>query len=443
MTEQPEDYEAERRIIGCVILHSEIINDLTLRPEDFFTKELGSLYAAACDLSIEQKPITSRTLSERAGADRTFVYECVEGANATEATFWAERIILARKRRQLLSVASFATRLAGQHDADPDDAMLRTEEMLASFADKREDNESILVTDAVDQVMERIGRYITDPDAISGLPTGWSRFDRLLDGLQPGAVTSVYAKTGMFKSFFAQNIAWRLGRYGAPGAFFSTEMTNNQVMERLLQLESGLNFRDLRYRHELYQWHGAIATAAEELRDLPIWINDRSLLDVQYVRGYLSRLKRTHGTEWAILDLVNHVYSSRFKDNETKNEAFVMQQLKQTAKDLGIHIIVTAHVAKGGRYDAPKSYIDPDDIKGSSAYSQDADTTISLMLVMHNEDGFGFRPMSREERMAAQRAGEPMLVMASVTKNRAGLIEDILFQMDMSKGGKMIVEVDK
>ncbi len=225
---------------------------------------------------------------------------------------------------------------------------------------------------------------------------------------------------------------------------FTTEMTVQQVTERMLQLEAGLNFRDLRYRHELYLHEEQIQTAADYFREYPIWINDRSLLDVQYVRGYLSRLKRTHSIDWTVIDLVNHVYSNRFKENETKNEAFVMQQVKQMAKDLDICALVNAHVAKADRSQRgfEKAYIDPDDMKGTSAYSQDADATISIVIVTHNDSG-GYRPMNREERMEAQRNQQPMLVMASITKNRSGVQDDILFQFDMAKGGLMTVEVDR
>ncbi len=444
MPDVPNDHEAEKSIVGCVVLQPAILDDLRLAPSDFFSKELGTLYAACIDLSIEQKPITGRTLADKAGADATFVFECEEGANPAEAPFWAERIVRARKRRQLLSAGNFAQKLAADADADPDEGMLRAEEMLASFSGQQQDQETVALTDAVGTVMERIDRYIADPDAIAGLSTGWAKFDRILDGLQKGTVASVYAKTGTYKSFFIQNIAWRLGRDGVPGAVFTTEMTQTQVTNRLLQLESGLNFRELRWHRELYAHRAHIAEAAEDLRLYPIWINDRSLLDVQYVRGYLSRLRRTHGIEWAFVDLANHVYSNRFKDNETKNEAFVVNQMKQSAKDLDIFIGYTAHTSKTDRRQlVEKTYLDPEDMKGSSSFSQDADACISLVLVVRNDLGTGYRPMTREERIAAQCTSEPMLVMASITKNRFGIQDDIIFKVDPQKGGLMTVEADR
>jgi len=242
---------------------------------------------------------------------------------------------------------------------------------------------------------------------------------------------------------FVQNIAWRLGRQGSPGAMFTTEMGNTSVGERLLQLEVGLNFRQLRWEREMWRYQAEIHEAAVDLARYPIWRNDRSVLDVAFVRGFLSRLKRTHGIEWAIIDLINHVHSSRFgKDNETKNEAFVVQQVKQMAKDLDIHILYTAHVAKPDRrqYGPQKPYIDTDDMKGTSALSQDADAAISLMVVERSEDYSRWVPLDRQGRVAVENSGQPVNVLAAITKNRGGEMADLAFQVDLAAGCRMAPE---
>jgi replicative DNA helicase len=335
-------------------------------------------------------------------------------------------------------VGQAATSAAMSDPADADAAVMRIESMLAAEGDTQ--GEALDMTAGMAAVVERVDHYIAHPDAIAGLETGWRKFDRVLDGLQKGATTAVYAKTGSYKSIFAQNIAWLLGRQGIAGAMFTTEMGNTQVGERLLQLEAGLNFRQLRYNRDMWRHQAAIHEAAQDLSWYPIWRNDRSILDVAFIRGFLSRLKRTHGIEWAIVDLINHVHSTRFgKDNETKNEAFVVQQLKQVAKDLDIHVLYTAHVSKPGRdYGGPrKPYIEADDIKGSSALSQDADVAISLMPVERNEDFTRWVPLDRQGRVQAENSGQPVNVLAAVTKHRNGSLADIAFQVDLAAGCRM------
>ena len=409
-----------------------------LKTEDFATPAYREMYAAILDLIIEDMPVSAATVARQCKVKQADIAACMEGADGSEAEYWADRIVRLRKLRSLQKVGEAAIKAAQSDPPDADEAIIRIEEMLASQG-SAEDHATVGMDAGVDAALERIRRYIKDPDQLAGLATGWHKLDRILDGLRPGAVTSVYAKTGQFKSMFVQNVAWRLAHEGIAGAMFTTEMSRDQVMERFIQLESGRNFRRLKWDRVLFRHAEVIESAAADFRHYPIWLNDRSVLDVAFIRGFLARLKRAHGIEWAIVDLVNHVHSTRFRDSETKNEAFTMQQLKETAKDLGIHIIVTAHVSKPDRMmrGEAKTYIDPDDIKGSSAYSQDVDAAISLMLIHRIGILDPYLPMTREERIKAADAGELLMMQASITKNRYGAEANVMFGIDLNAGGRM------
>ena len=438
--EPPADIDAERLVVGSILVQPSLLDGLMakLKPEDFSYAQYAQVYAAAIDLLVDEQPVSAATVARKLGVQQADIVGAMQGADPGECDFMAERIVKMRKLRSLLLVGEEATKAALSDPADADAAILRVESMLARQGDVQ--SEAIDMTAGMASVVERIDRYIAEPDAIAGLETGWKRLDRVLDGLQKGAVTAVYAKTGQYKSLMVQNVAWRLGRQGIPGAMFTTEMGNTSVGERLLQLEVGLNFRQLRWEREMWRHQAEIHEAAVDLARYPIWRNDRSVLDVAFVRGFLSRLKRTHGIEWAIIDLINHVHSSRFgKDNETKNEAFVVQQVKQMAKDLDIHILYTAHVAKPDRrqYGPQKPYIDTDDMKGSSALSQDADAAISLMVVERSEDYSRWVPLDRQGRVAVENSGLPVSVLAAITKNRGGEMADLAFQVDLARGCRM------
>ena len=439
--EPPADQEAEKKLVGALVAQPSLVDDLMarLRPEDFYYPNYAALYAGAIDLVVLGQPLSAATLARQAKVGQAEVVACLEGADPEEAEFWAARIIKTRKLRALLLVGEAAVLAATSDPADADAAALRIEGMLAA--------EGEAVAEATDMptaaalVRARISRYIHEPDAIVGLETGWTYLDRVLDGIQRGTVTSVYAKTGQFKSMFCQNIMWRLGRQGIPGAAFTTEMTVAQVTERLVQLEAGLNFRELRYQREMFRYEKQIMEAAADIENYPIWINDRSLLDIGFIKGFLARLKRSQGIAYAVVDLVDHVVSTRYKDSETKNEQFVAQQLKQIAKELDIGIIQTTHVAKPDRKAIAHAWIDPDEMKGSSSKSQDADAAISLVLVKHGEMG-GWEAMTRDERMGALRTGEPLYLMAAITKNRSGEMADIPFIVNINEGARMMPSLD-
>jgi replicative DNA helicase len=399
------------------------------------------MYATAIDLLVEAQPVSAATIARKLGVPQADIVSTMQGADPGECQFMADRIVKLRKLRSLLTVGESAVKAALSDPADADAAVMRVEAMLAVEGDTQ--NEALDMSAGMDAVLAQIDRYIAEPDAVSGLETGWKYFDRVLDGLQKKATTAVYARTGSYKSVFVNNIAWLLGRQGIPGAMFTTEMGNTQVGSRMLQLESGLDFRELRYQREMWRHKDAIHEAAEDLARYPIWRNDRSVLDIAFIRGFLTRLKRTHGIEWAVIDLINHVHSNRFgKENETKNEAFVAQQVKQIAKDVDIHVIFTAHVAKPerGQQGPKKPFIETDDIKGSSAFSQDADTAISLVPVERSEDFSRWVPLDRQGRMTVERSGRPLNLLAAITKSRTGAMADIAFEVDLQHGCRMMPE---
>lgn len=423
----------------------------TVLPEDFFHGETRTVFGAMCDLAIEGKPISSATVAQQSGISGLSAW--MQGALPEEADYWADEIVSLRRRRSLLAAGEEAVRLAILDGEDVDAAFNKVEQLLIVGASGADASVSPM-GDQVAPLLARIDRFINDPESVAGVPTSWQALDRYLDGLQAGGVTAVYAPTSQYKSFFVQNIGWRLACNGVPGLWFTTEMPHIQVLERLVQLESGLNLRQLRWERSLGSHLQEINNAAEMVREIPIWICDRSSMDIAFMRAAAARLKRTQDIKYVIVDLADHVYSMRFRENDVKNESFVHQQLKEIAKTNNVHVIATSHIRKpfnaGGKKDM-RTYIDLDDMKGSASKSQDADAAISIMVVKDDstcaalggycqcvpKHRFKWIPMEYEERSALEMKFGQIPLMISIMKNRHGPRGSVPFILDLARGGQM------
>jgi len=434
----PHSADAERAVLGSVLLDQQAIANLVgvLRAEDFYFAENATIYGAMSDLLIDGHPISVATVAARAGkkleGGQATVAACIEGAMPGEATVWAATVVAYRKRRELQKASELGIRLANS-DTDPDEAFARVQTALA--ASEGGSGGFVSVGDAVDATVARIDRYIRDPLALAGPATGWKRHDRMLDGFRPGGVTAVYAKTSSYKSTYILNAAHRLARDGEPVMLFTTETPTHELMERLLQLELGLNFRQLKYERVLYQFESQIKDMAEIVRQYPIWVCDQPAMDIGYVMGMVARLNRQRKLSVVFIDLIDHVSSKFLSRSEVESEKYVSQQIKAMAKREAVHVVETTHVKKPDKFvvGANKPYIDIEEVKGSASKIQDADAAISLMVV--KEGQYGYEPMQRDEIVAERNAQGKHLIYAAVTKNRHGEQGNVLFEVDLNAGG--------
>ena len=428
-------------MLGAILLDPPSMADLLglLRPEDFYYAENGIIYGAMADLLIEGHPISVATVASQAGkkldGGQATVAACIEGALPGEAQVWAARVVEYRKRRELQKAAQLGLTLADS-DTNIDDAFARVQSALSS-AQGDTSSGVLSAGDAMDEVLGNIDRYIDDPTALAGPSTGWKGLDRLLDGYRPGGVTAIYAKTSSYKSTFVANSAHHLALNDVPVMLFTTETPTREIMERLLQIELMVNFRTLKYERRLYQIQAQIRDAAEMVRQYPIWICDQSAMDIGYVMGAVARQSTRRKLAVVVIDLIDHVSSKFLSRSETESERYVSQQVKVMAKREELHVVETTHVKKPDRFmvSAHKPYIDPEEVKGSTSKIQDADASISLMVVKETDTGYA--PMERDEIVRQRHEEGQHLIYAAVTKNRHGEQGNVLFNVDLTRGGIM------
>lgn len=436
--------EAERLFVGCLLREPMLVERALDEVEigDLMTA-YRVVYAAIVSLhydgvSISEGSVIAKlrqtstksgiTGLEAAGGPGA-VLEAASEADPKDYRTWVNGIRQAKARRDLYGLAEYARQLAEKPDVGPDEV----QSALVEYVERMEGRAITETSVGTAELRQRISRYLTDPEAITGYQTGWAGFDRQLDGLQPGNVTIVYAPSSRFKSMFVTNIGLSLSRGGVPGLWFTTEMPTVQVQERLVQMLSRLNFRALRDRGELAAHADEITRAIDELDALPIYINDTAPLTMPFIQKRVNYFAKARGIGYVIVDLVDMVISDDFKDDSVSQQASIMRSMKALAKKAGVHIILVSHINKGYENDF---YLTPERMKGSSAKYQDVDTAISLMPVKMDLSG-EWKPLSIPE-ISMRVANEGQLtVMVYITKNRHGPIGELLFTVSLNDGGLM------
>lgn len=448
----PQDIDAEAKFIGSLFLDSNLINTVLteVRPESFWSIPHRYIYEAMCQLYIDGSPVTPDTVSQLLGTKKELdktrfdivgekkgILKTLEGAEEAEFTFWADVVKKKHEERKLLEFAEEVKKAALSNPEDINGLRSKLESKLISLGGRESAGNSISIANSIEDLDARIQRYIDNPDTIVGLPTTFNRLDKHTDGLQRGNVTILYAPSSRFKSLFATNIGWKLADQNIPGLWFTTEMPRVQVLERLLQLEAGVNIKWLRRDRRVASFKRELDFATKRLAELPIHFCDTSALDVSEIRAEVNRFKRWHNIEYIIVDLIDHVSSSRFRDEMVNNQRAVMAAMKQIAKDFDIHVMLVSHVGKGNKETRGNADLDVEEMIGSAAKYQDVDTAISIAPVKYNQ---------MNELVAMQRediiwhvANEGRLdVLVSITKNRHGELDRFSLDLDFNKGGRFL-----
>jgi len=215
-----------------------------------------------------------------------------------------------------------------------------------------------------------VGRSVAE-----GIPTGWKKFDELLNGLRSSELTILTGETGSGKTTWAANLGHRLSQKNHPGLIASFEMKPLKIIRKMIQMEKGRPFHDLS-RNEL-------ESALQHLSTLPIhFIDVYGEIGLSELKDAIYYAKRRHGIEFVILDHL-HFFLRYSGDREREAIDAAVRDIKSWAMALDIHILLIVHPTKL-TYD--NSVVRLNDLKGSSGLKQIPDNVISIWRPRGEDD---------------------------------------------------------
>jgi replicative DNA helicase len=287
------------------------------------------------------------------------------------ATIVREKAVL----RSLIHAGTQITQLGYEAEEDVDAALDQSEQLIYSIGERQLSGDFVPVNRLMKDTFDYMDRLFHMRGEQTGLTSGFRDIDSMTTGFQPGNFIILAARPGMGKTSFALNMAVAAAERNEPIAFFSLEMSNNELVQRLICAEARLSMHDMRRGNiKAHQWED-IARAMGRLNDLPIYLDDTGALSVTEVRSRCRRLKSMNNSLGAVfIDYLQLLRPGVLSKNANRNEELseICRTLKVTAKDLGVPIIALAQLNRGVESRNDKRPM-LSDLRDSGSLEQEAD----------------------------------------------------------------------
>ena len=382
----PHNLEAEMALIGSVLVDREIMGTVgeIVRPNDFYAHVHETIYTVVLDLFDRGEPLDKITVSEalrqRDALERVgglaYLNSLMDTVQtAASAAYYAKIVREKSVLRSLIHAGTQITQLGYEAEEDVDAALDQSEQMVYQIGERQMSGDFVPVNRLMKDAFDHIDRLFHMRGDRTGLTAGFRDVDAMTTGFQPGNFIIIAARPGMGKTSFALNMAVAAAREsGEPIAFFSLEMSNNELVQRLICSEARLSMHDMRRGNiKAHQWED-ISRAMGTLNELPIYLDDSGGLSVTEVRSRCRRLKSTGGLAAVFVDYLQLLRPGVLSRNANRNEELseICRTMKVTAKDLGIPIIALAQLNRGVESRNDKRPM-LSDLRDSGSLEQEAD----------------------------------------------------------------------
>jgi replicative DNA helicase len=392
LTVPPHSIEAEQSLLGGLMLdHSswdkvaDVITD-----QDFYRKDHRLIFAAIAALAEDANPCDVVTVSERlesrgeleqAGGLEYLATIANETPGAANARSYAK---ILRERSMLRSLISAGNEISGaafgtdgRTAAEIVDEAERLVFEIAESGSRAKAGFKAL-KQILPAAVDRIDLLHQSEGDITGIPSGYTEFDKLTAGLQPGDLVIVAGRPSMGKTTFAVNIAENAAIGSrVPTAIFSMEMPSEQLAFRMISSLGRVNQTHLRTGKFPDEDWSRINTAVQLMSEAPMFIDDTPGLSPTEIRARARRLQREHGLGLIVVDYLQLMAVPGNKENRATEISEISRSLKALAKELSVPIIALSQLNRGVEQRTDKRPV-MSDLRESGAIEQDADVIIFI-----------------------------------------------------------------
>jgi replicative DNA helicase len=435
--------EAEKAVLGCMMAQpAEVINEATvaLSKEDFFVPAHQEIFGAmremynssqAIDIMTIHQWLVDRKLAESVGSPGILA----EIGNAFATHLNVGSYIQIVKDKSLLRCLQLACSVIVQDIADMPDtvpAVLdRAESAIFQVTNQGLTNSTVTAREEIDRALALIEAFQNRKGHLHGLPTGFHKLDELTAGWKGGEMIVLAARPGQGKTALALTFArhaldqrydeasdsWK--KPGHPVGMFSLEMTNEQLMLRLLASYGSESLQRIRQGELDEHSMQKLRMVAEDMKEWPLYLDDSSFLTINQLRGKARRMKDRYGIDLLVIDYLQLLRSesSQAKDNRQNEVAEISRGIKALAKELNIPIIILAQLNR--RSEEAKAEPALHNLRESGAIEQDAD----VVLLLHRTEA------EKDQDGNERQVGPVIPYSLNIAKQRNGPTDrlDILF----------------
>jgi len=428
--EMPHDRQAEEAVLGSVLVNPEVYFDVAhfLSVEDFFLHRNQWIWEAFTSLQEQRLPVDILTASEeleRQGrldevggpAYLTTLINNVPSSLHAEA--YARVVEETATRRRLLGAAAQIARLAYQSGTTIEDVVNESEQSIFGVSERRLAHHLQPIKRVLSSYYDRIDYLARHQDETIGVPTGFIDLDRLLGGMQSSDLLIIAGRPGQGKSGFCISAAKNASQiHKKHVALFSLEMSNEQLVQRLLSQETSIDSQRLRLANLRDDEWPLFTQAVSALSDTHIYLDDTPAITPLQLRTKCRRLHMEIGLDLIIVDYLQLMTGDSRIDNRVQEVSYISRNLKGLARELNVPVLAAAQLSRAVESRRPPRPI-LSDLRESGSLEQDAD------IVM-----FIYRPDQYEEDTLKQNIAE--IIVAKHRNGPVGSVE-LVFRQSLAK----------
>ena len=427
---QPQALDIERVVLGALMIDKDAFSMVSeiIRPETFYEPRNQKIFTAIRTLNMDDRPVDFMTVTEELKRQGTleevggvaYIMELTSHV-ASSAHIEYHAHILAKKSlaRQLISYASRIETMAFDDTVDPEELMQEAEGKLFELSQTNMKSDYTQIDPVLDEAMKILQQAAQNSDGLTGIPSGFTKLDDITSGWQKSDLVIIAGRPAMGKTSFALSIAKNIAvDYQEPIAFFSLEMNNVQLANRLMSNVCEIaGSKILSGQLSPDEWV-RLDKNLRKLTGKPIYIDDTPGMSIFELRTKARRLVREKGVKIIMIDYLQLMNANGMRfGNRQEEVSTISRSLKGLAKELNIPILAlsqlnrTAEKREGDDGKRPQL----SDLRESGAIEQDAD----MVLFVHRPEYYRIY----QDEKGNDTRGKAQIIIA---KHRKGATGDVL-----------------
>lgn len=405
----PQDIDTERALLGSLMLNQGAIYEVSdiLNADSFYAGKHRTIFDAMRTLHTKGEPIDLVTVSGKLKERKqlqdvggaAYLSELVAAAASPGSAVHYAHIVQSKSTlRALLEVAAKIGELGFQEDREIEQILDEAQQAVYAIANSSSVRNFTALKDELKGAWERLEALQKHDGSIRGVPTGFPSLDNMLSGFQKSDLIILAARPSMGKTALALDIARLTAtKHQTPVGVFSLEMASQQLVDRMLAAQSGVDAWKLRTgklsKDEEYE---RLQTGITELSEAPIFIDDKAGSTVLAMRSTARRMKMEKGLGLIIIDYLQLITPTTSGSNVSvvQQVTEISRALKQMARELEVPVLALSQLSRAVEQRRGRPRLS--DLRDSGSIEQDAD----VVMFIHREDMMGERSSNEKNNVA-------------------------------------------
>ena len=390
----PQSIDAEMSVLGAMLIKKEAITQAQelLKADDFYREAHRLVYDAMLELAGNGEPVDLVTLTE--ALRKKEILEKVGGISfltqlanytptAANIVYHAKIVKEKSELRHLIDAATEIASAAYEATDEVTDIMDDAEKKILAVAANQTGGAFEPIRNIVIDTVGRVETLYENQGGLTGISTGFRDLDRDTSGLQKSDLILVAARPSMGKTAFTLNIATYAAMHGHTVAFFSLEMSKEQLVQRMLCSEGGIDSQRLHTGQITDDEWSRLVETADKLNRAPIYIDDTAGITVMELRSKARRLKAEHGLDLIVIDYLQLMQGRSSKGNDSRQQEIseISRSLKALARELNVPLVALSQLSRSVESRQEKRPM-LSDLRESGSLEQDAD----IVMFLYRED---------------------------------------------------------